>query len=66
MNKDLLILLQNSMAHSTAINLRNNDKVDVDKVVDDAIKIATRLMKEATGSENNTVSVKYSTLFRGE
>lgn len=48
MNRDYIILLQNSMAHSTAIHLKNDEKVSVDTVVQDAIKIAKALKSEAT------------------
>jgi cell division protein FtsB len=51
MNKDILILLQNSMAHATQIHLRNDEKVDTAEVFSTALAIAKNVWSAASDYE---------------
>jgi hypothetical protein len=60
MNKDLIILLQNSMAHATQIHLHNkkNEKIVAEEVVATAFEIAGALWEAAQSQEEQPTSTQ--------
>lgn len=56
MNKDLLILMQNSMAHATNIHIANKDgKINTQDVIKTAKEIATAIVEVAGAKKEDTV-----------